>query len=77
MFFETERNRETEGCRRKRSEGKTPPESTSGGLHPPPACSSSTYTARSSPFLHYKLLANMMYDAIFFSRDLLCLSIYV
>ena len=44
-------NRETEGCRRRRSEGGNAPGITPGGLHPPPACSSSTSTARSAPSL--------------------------
>ena len=71
---ETERQKAAAGEDRR---GETPPESTSGGLHPPPTWSSSTSTARSSSSLHCKLLANMMYDAIYFSHDLLCLSIYV
>jgi hypothetical protein len=40
-------------------------------------CSSSTSTARSSPSLHCKLLANIMNDAIYYSLVLLCLPIYV
>ena len=71
------RNRETEGCRRRRSEGGNAAGITPGGLHPPPACSSSTSTARSAPSLHCNLLANTMYDAILYSLDILCLPVYV
>ena len=73
------RRGETEN--QKQRDRRMPPEKIGGGKrrrNPPPSIVFIiNFYSKIISYLHCKLLANMMYDAIYFSLDLLCLSIYV